>query len=125
MKIIKSFQENEDFLQEEGNLRKLLVALSAIYDVEERQSRQYHLALIVDSKILDDVSNSWGQDHWKELYEFEVEKIDKDKKDSSILGVISIYPLKEMHNELIKIENNSKNLAHPVFDHKGIVRWPK
>jgi hypothetical protein len=125
LKIIKSFKENEDFLQQKGNLRKLLVALSSVYDVEGRQSRQYHVALIVDSKILDKSSNSWNIDYWKELYDFETEKIDKKEKNSSILGAISIYPLKEMHNEIIEIEKDSKDLAHPVFDHNGVVRWPK
>lgn len=125
LKIIRSFQDDENFLQEKGNLRKLLVAISAIYDVEERQSRQYHVALIVDSKILDQSTNSWGTDYWKNLYEFEIEKMSKEEKSSSILGVISIYPLKEVYNEVIKLEKNSQDMAHPVFDHNGVVRWPK
>lgn len=125
LKIIKSFQDNENFLQTKGNLRKLLVAISAIYDVEERQSRQYHVALIVDSKILDQSSNSWGVDYWKDLYESKTEKMSKEEKDLKILGVISIYPLKEMYNEVIELEKSSQDMAHPVFDHNGIIRWPK
>lgn len=123
---IKSFREDNKFLSKKDNLRKLLIALSAVYDdTTEYQRRQYHLALIVDSSITDKASNSWGIDYWKELYESQTEKMDKKEKYLIILGAISIYPLKEMYKEIIEIEKGSEDLAHPVFDHNGVVRFPK
>src|SRR3989344_8931527 len=75
-------------------------------------------------KLFKSSGNSWGDDSWKELYEHELEKINEKDIQSYILGAVSIYPLKEIHNEILEIEKGSKDLAHPVFDHKGIVRWP-
>lgn len=124
--IIQSFREDEKFLSQKDSLRKLLVALSAVYDdTTEHQHRQYHVALIVDSSIMDKASNSWGVEYWKELYESQTEKIDKKEKYLNILGVISVYPLKEMYKEIIEIEKGAEELAHPVFDHNGVVRFPK
>jgi len=125
LKIIEAFKNDEKFLLQKNNLRKLLIALGTAYDNPKgRQERQYHLALIVDNKLFKSSGNSWGDDSWKELYEHELEKINEKDIQSYILGAVSIYPLKEIHNEILEIEKGSKDLAHPVFDHKGIVRWP-
>lgn len=126
LKTIEDFKNNDSFLLQKNNLRKLLIALGTAYDNPKgNQERQYHLALIVDDKLLKSSGNSWGDDGWKELYEHQLEKINEKEIQSYIVGAISIYPLKEMYDEIIKLEKGSKDLAHPVFDHKGIIRWPK
>jgi hypothetical protein len=93
--------------------------------IEEHQHRQYHLALIIDKNIVfgEGTGTSWDVDGWRNLYS--TEKLDSDKLRASILGAISIYPLKEMYQEILEIEKDSGELAHPVFDNKGVVRWPK
>lgn len=127
LKIIQDFKENPDFLNQKDGLRKIVTALGNIHDwvIQEMQHRQYHLALIVDKNITlgKDTSGSWDVDGWRDIYS--IKNINDLKLNASILGVISIYPLKEMHKEISDIEKDSGDLAHPVFDHKGIARWPK
>lgn len=93
--------------------------------IEEKQHRQYHLALIVDKDIVfgEDTGTSWDVDGWRNLYS--TKKLDTDKLHASILGAISIYPLKEMYKEILEIEKGLGGLAHPVFDNKGNIKWPK
>jgi hypothetical protein len=127
LKTIQDFKDNPDFLKQKDGLRKIITALGNVHDwmIEEHQHRQYHLALIVDKNIVfgEGTGTSWDVDGWRNLYS--TEKLDSDKLRASILGAISVYPLKEMYQEILEIEKGSGDLAHPVFDNKGIVRWPK
>lgn len=118
--ILKNFQEDENFLETKGNLRKVLLAINSLYN-DSAQDKQYNLALLLDINSLPFKKSGWNMEYWNELSGF-----DLDKK--TILGAVSINPLKEFYKEMIDLENVSmknENFSHPIFDHKGVIRFPK
>lgn len=125
MQVITDFKNNNEFLKEKNNLRKLITAIGFVFDpFSGQQHRQYHLAVIFDSKTFGLKSSKWI-DQWTQFDDNTNEKLSESEKGKGILGAISIIRLKETYKEMIELEKGSGDFAHPVFDSSGTLRWPK
>lgn len=123
LEIMRNFINNPDFLNTSKNLRSLIktIAYYPLAAGDRDYERQYHLALVFDIKAISDVT-SWGQNFWRLL------KTEDDinyKPSDNLLGIIACMPDKELVQQLITKSSHGKEVAHVVFDDKGIVRYPK
>ncbi len=124
--VVEDFKNDQNFLKQEGNLRKLILAIGRIYDLYSdleptaSQHGQYHVALFVDAKVLYGEGTSDSYDSWRRI-----KASNKGDMKKDILGALVVHPLKEMYQEVINLEKESGELSHPVFDHNGVLRWPK
>lgn len=115
LQIITDFLQNPYFLTEKkDNLRLLINAVSYIPKTSEKETENYHLALIFDlSQVSIYLHGWWGL----------IEKTNTPQ--NALLGAIAAMPDKELLKEIIAHSSRSGDLAHPVFDNQGRVRWPK
>ncbi len=114
--ILEEFKKNKKFLDKEGNLRKLVNALAYV----SLREKQYHIALIIDSSVVDYSENPnrlpWGTISYS---------TEKEKVENSLLAAIAVMPNKELWNEMIGLSANAGKLAHPIFSRTGELKWPK
>lgn len=89
-----------------------------------KQWRQYQIALIVSAKAIGigkDNDYSWGRESWR----FLKRKIDNNDSGIYLLGAVVIMPEKSFLKKVTELSKHGRELAHPVFDHSGEVRYPK
>ncbi|MBI4185670.1 hypothetical protein HY524_01300 [Candidatus Berkelbacteria bacterium] len=131
LEILRQFLHNDKFLVEQpDSLRKLLSFLVRAPlrfkrdrwgEVSKDQTRdydtgrQYQLAIITRPILEDAITGHYG---WVETQE-------SVPADKFLIGAINLVPDKELLDRVIKDAGISAELAHPIFDHRGRVRWPK
>lgn len=132
LEILNSFLNNQNFFKEGGNLRELVNAIVYAVDNPESSSgkdkgsfgRQYQIAVVFDNKIFNFKPQlPMGGACWS-LF-LNMENLSDTQKKNGLLAAVSVIPTKELYQEMIEIEKNTGDFAHPVFDQKGIIRWPK
>ena len=124
IKIVRGFIKDEKYLlKDKANLRNLINAISYQGRWGGSETRQYHIALVLDDRIAEnekgDNKYSMGDDYWGLVRE------QTDRGAKYVLGAISLMPNKEIYKEMIDLENSSDDFAHPIFDSHGVVMWPK
>jgi hypothetical protein len=96
------------------DLRSLINTVSSA-QFSAHEERQYNLALILDSSVIQTDGESyrgWGS-------------IKRGESNRNILGAISIMPNKEALKKIIDLAHEAGLATHPVFDNRGNVRFPK
>lgn len=112
--IAQQFRDDPEFLlRDEANLRKFIEAASTAGFDDDRTVMQYQLAMILSTEnirpqdLYQNAPWSWAP------------------TDSKILGVITLLPNKDIQSQLTEISSHApEGNAHPVFDKRGVVRWP-
>ncbi|MFZ4387694.1 MAG: hypothetical protein ACOYOI_05980, partial [Chthoniobacterales bacterium] len=123
-RVIQDFLSDDNYLEEEGNMRKLYKAIS-FTDKTSSFHRQHHVGVLLDSSILG--SRKYAHPHATKGEEWGEVRDGNFSKDK-VLGAICAISNKDIVKRLIEINENltqdNATLAHPVFDSSSIVRWP-
>lgn len=127
--IFFKVQNDPEYIKKPGALREIVNALAYLQDNSlTEQSRQYEIALILDDATFGFKSEksfmsyeTWGSFEGAK----NIENLSDDEKRKGLLAAISIMPLKDLYGEMIDLEKGSGEFAHPVFDNKGNLKWPK
>ena len=87
------------------------------------QERPYHLALVVGKEA---IGIQGKLDHWH-IIRGEKEDHPEYLGDPAhgVLGAISLFGDRGMIEDMAHMSNNSGAMAHPIFDKRGRVRYPK
>ncbi|MDO8443928.1 MAG: hypothetical protein Q7S80_00240 [bacterium] len=117
LELLNNFINDPNFLREGNNLREVVNALA--YDprtVDEMSAevKQYQVLGIFGLKTHHSggLAPSWG-------------RIDSfNPEDTEMLGAIAIMPNKELYQRMVEASSHAGQLAHPVFDSNGTVRFP-
>ena len=126
LKILNEFLEGPDYLEKDkSNLRKVINALAYSPKQYRRDSRQYHLALVLDvsgaSVGGSALNREWGYvggaTDWRGKSTYE--------KGNAILGAVATMPNKELWQEMSELSSHAGEMAHPILDRNGVVRWPE
>lgn len=76
-------------------------------------SRQYHVAMIVDSAGIMEHSRFHDYAHFQQT-----------AVEDNLLAIVAIMPNKELWQEIRDRSSKGGKLAHAIFDSKGILRYP-
>lgn len=116
--IFNQFYFNENWLNEDPkNVRKLFNAASyGLEKTQNKEKRQYHIALVYDLPALTEVQYT-GARPWA--------TVKKKNVGERLLGAVSLMPNQELSREMISASSKAQEFAHPVFDSRGYVRYPK
>ena len=123
--VLHEFIANPDYILQQGNLRKVITALSMSL---RNQAKMYHVALIFDSSAVSE-KQSWGgspfaeseKDEWRILKKIE----DDPNQAAELLGAIVVMPNRDIVEKVVTLSAQAQEFSHPVFDSQEIVRWPK
>lgn len=120
---MQQFYHDRNYLDKPENLHALINVIS-YYPFQEVAdvfpSGQYHQALIFDMRAISRESTYY--DNWRKLNT--KEDIDEYKVSDHFFGTIVIMPNKEFIKNVIEMSSHGGELAHPVFDHAGNLRYP-
>jgi len=141
--IIERFENDPSYVKEKGALREIINAI--VYAADKINPtiygrgggplrKQYELAVLFDSDALKIIPKSGRP--WGSVRGFEESNISPVELERSILGAVSIMDTKDIENEMVHIEQGSRNMAHPVFSVVGkgqssdapprlVVRYPR
>ena len=123
--VIQQFLEDDNFLDNRNNFRKLYTALCFTEKtLASTLHSQYHIGLVVDSAAIG--TNRWrhphSEDEWGDIRNGEFSK-------DALLAAICVIPNRDIVARIAEININlsvkEADLAHPVFDANSVVRWPK
>ncbi|MEK7464076.1 MAG: hypothetical protein AAB610_03085 [Patescibacteria group bacterium] len=126
--IFFKLKNNPEYIKEKGALREIVNALTYLQDSEMMtESRQYEVALILDDAVFG--FKAGGDQMWDESWgSFKASKnhgLPTEERKKGLLAAISIMPLKELSEEMKGLEKGTGDFAHPIFDNKGRLKWPK
>lgn len=120
IEVIQRFFEDDGFLDDKDNLRQLILAIAYTPIDGMDAIGQYHLALLYGSKAFK--KTEFGEVHsWNPNWRY----IKNKGIEEEFLGAIANMSNKELIEELVSLSKQSGNLAHPIFDQTGKVRWPR
>ncbi|MEK7609493.1 MAG: hypothetical protein AAB470_00015 [Patescibacteria group bacterium] len=125
--IFFKLKNDPNYIKEPGALRDIVNAITYLQDNNlTEESRQYEIALILDDKTFGFKSEGgyMSYETWGSFEGSNNKNLPPSEKIKGLLAAISIMPLKDLYQEMIDLEKGSGELAHPVFDNKGQLRWP-
>jgi len=132
--IVRSLKNDPAYLEKPGALRETLNVLTHLVDNPRgRDAGQYMIALILDNKTFQfkeprmqgtSYKEDWGSFNrpWTEK---QMNSLSEAEVKQGLLAAISIMPLKDLHQEMILLDKGASDLAHPIYDNNGVLRWPK
>ncbi|TSC78351.1 MAG: hypothetical protein G01um101433_292 [Parcubacteria group bacterium Gr01-1014_33] len=124
--VLCQFIEDSDWIYTKGHLRILVYALAYAprRNMPDEQTRAYHVALIFGLAVIDVEAGvkEWGIRAWGKI---KSPKGESHLIEEQLLGIIACLPDRELVEKLINLSSKSGAFAHPVFDSRGIVRWPR
>lgn len=116
-KEIKEFAKNP-MEPNENKLRNLVNHGSRKVSMKrDEQNAPYHLMAVFAPEAVRMNSSSWGREDWK--------YIQKDAKPENLIAAFSMLPQKDLYQDMIGLSSRAGELAHPIFDSQGNLRWPK
>jgi hypothetical protein len=108
--LVRKWFENPESVE----LRPFINAVAS-GQVSWNEERQYQVALVIDSKGFR--KSERGTSNWGGI------KIGGSLEN--ILGAISLIPDKAWTQKITEQAKSSGDFSHPVFDNKGVVKFPK
>ena len=119
--VISEFIENPKNFFSSEKLHQLFQALT--WGNKRTGTSQYQIALIFDMSAVKKTSTN---NFWESLkgYSKDREKPDYNPKQY-LLAAISVIPNRKFTEEIVNCSKNSGEWSHPVFDSRGILRYPK
>lgn len=119
--IVNEFIENPEVFVSSKKLHDLFQALTK--GPKREGDSQYQIGLIFDMIA---VNKTYGA-YWEPLKRYAEGDPQKPKHDpkETVLAAIVILPDREFTKEVANLSANSGSWSHPVFDNKGILRYPK
>lgn len=126
LQIVKDFLANPESFEAPEKLRMFIRAICE-QPVERRgdlQLQQYQLALIVSLEAVgigEDDDYSGGNPSWR----FLKSQVRGRESGPCLLGAVAIMPEKSIVERVVELSRRAGILAHPVFNHSGLVRYPR
>lgn len=119
LQTISDFLNDENYLENKENLRSFVNTIAYLKPYDERQ---YHLALVFDKNGLQPIRGS--ERGWTFFNTQEQQERGDYKPQEHLLGVIVTMPNRELVQKIVELSSRSGELAHPVIDGNGAIRWP-
>lgn len=114
---ISRFIERPESFTDPEELRELAHDLQYWPNNKSKMVKQWHVAMVIHKDTVGSTVANW-------YYLKNVNANGTPAKDK-VLGCVVLMPDRPMMSEIIQASSQAKELAHPVFDRTGEVRWPR
>ncbi len=118
--VLRRLQNDTEYLNQPGALREVLTALTYMFDHVSNQHGQYNIALILDNQTFGfrpDLLMRHAT--WSSFYSSNYETLTDEARARGLVAAVGIMPLNDITKEMVNLDMQAGDLAHPVFHAPG------